>query len=281
MTTSSRATSRLLLLIGFGVALVQTFPAFGQVAQPKSVGGNAPDGGQSALQAVSETPARKSGSANRSSEQRARPTNQQSESGSVGSPSGLWRGTRRYLNWSDLPLLVTVNQSIGYNDNILGAPNDRAALSGSTRGDWFSTTVFGASSKLDMGRQKLFFDGSYGFTKYRVNPLADTNQYALKSGVDWVLTTSCSGSFSASATKRQQPLQDQVTPGINTQRIDALAGNAKCRLYGNLSLIFEGGASSTRNSAARTPPITTMILSSASDSNMPFPMSMRCASRLR
>lgn len=81
--------------------------------------------------------------------------------------SQLWPA---YLNWGDLPFKLSFNQSLGYNDNVLGlAQGQPLPLGTPARGDLFSTTTFGAATKFTLGNQQFFVEGNYGLTRYRLD----------------------------------------------------------------------------------------------------------------
>src|SRR5580704_5292228 len=62
-------------------------------------------------------------------------------------PFPLWG--RSSLNWSDLPFTISATETTGYNDNILGLAQGQPLSPGTpSRGDFFSNTVFGASTKM-------------------------------------------------------------------------------------------------------------------------------------
>jgi hypothetical protein len=127
-------------------------------------------------------------------------------------------GGHYYLNWSDLPFTISATQSIGYNDNVLGlAQGQPMPANTPLRGDLFSTTVFGASTKVTLGQQQFFADASYGLTRYRVDTADDTHQYSLDAGVNWQVTSRCSGKLIAAQNQYQTPIEEQVGSGISTR----------------------------------------------------------------
>jgi hypothetical protein len=155
------------------------------------------------------------------------------------------------VNWGDLPFKISVSESVGYNDNILGAFQGQPLPNGiPARGDLFSTTLIGVSTKFNLGPQQFFADGSYGFTKYRIDAIEDTNQYSFDSGVNWNLTSRCSGRLVGAANEYQSPIIEQVGPGINTVNTLSFNETAKCLISGYVSAIGDSGVSSVKNSQA-------------------------------
>jgi len=160
-------------------------------------------------------------------------------------------GGHYYLNWSDLPFTISATQSIGYNDNVLGlAQGQPMPANTPLRGDLFSTTVFGASTKITLGQQQFFADASYGLTRYRVDTADDTHQYSLDAGVNWQVTSRCSGRFVAAQNQYQTPIEEQIGSGINTVLATSVSETATCLSSGYTSLILDSGWSSNVNSLA-------------------------------
>ena len=160
-------------------------------------------------------------------------------------------GGHNYLNWSDLPFTISATQSIGYNDNVLGlAQGQPTPANTPLRGDLFSTTAFGASTKITLGQQQFFADASYGITRFRVDTADDTHQYSLDAGVNWAVTSRCSGRFVAAQNQYQTPIDEQVGSGINTVLATSVSETATCLSSGYTSLILDSGWSSNVSSLA-------------------------------
>ncbi len=58
----------------------------------------------------------------------------------IGAPIVAPQGNPYYFNWSDAPFKITLSESAGYNDNVLGLFNGQPSLPGIARGDMFSAT---------------------------------------------------------------------------------------------------------------------------------------------
>ena len=117
-------------------------------------------------------------------------------------PFPLWG--RSYLNWSDLPFTISATETTGYNDNILGLAQGQPLSPGTpSRGDFFSNTVFGASTKMYLGQQQFFADGTYGLTRYLTDSADNTHQYSLDAGLNWQIASLCSGRFIAAQNEYQ------------------------------------------------------------------------------
>ena len=162
--------------------------------------------------------------------------------------SQLWPA---YLNWGDLPFKLSFNQSLGYNDNVLGlAQGQPLPLGTPARGDLFSTTTFGAATKFTLGNQQFFVEGNYGLTRYRLDSFDNTSNYSLDAGVNWNVSSHCSGRLIGAANQYQSPIEEQVLSGINTVNTLSVSETSKCQLTGYMSSILDSGLSSTRNSQA-------------------------------
>ena len=162
-------------------------------------------------------------------------------------PFPLWG--RSYLNWSDLPFTISATETTGYNDNILGLAQGQPLSPGTpSRGDFFSNTVFGASTKMYLGQQQFFADGTYGLTRYLTDSADNTHQYSLDAGLNWQIASLCSGRFIAAQNAYQSPITQQVGPGINTVLASSVSETATCLLTGNIGVILDSGWSSSQNS---------------------------------
>jgi hypothetical protein len=162
-------------------------------------------------------------------------------------PVPLWG--RSSLNWSDLPFTISATETTGYNDNILGLAQGQPLSPGTpSRGDFFSNTVFGASTKMYLGQQQFFADGTYGLTRYLTDSADNTHQYSLDAGLNWQIASFCSGRFIAAQNDYQSPITQQVGPGINTVLANSVSETTTCLLTGNLAVILDSGWSSSQNS---------------------------------
>src|SRR5271168_3194310 len=162
---------------------------------------------------------------------------------------------RSYLNWSDLPFTISATESTGYNDNILGLAQGQPQSPGTpSRGDFFSNTVFGASTKMYLGQQQFFADGTYGLTRYLTDSADNTHQYSLDAGLNWQIASFCSGRTIAVKSESQSPVTQQVGAGINNVLSSSVSETATCLLTGNAGVILDSGWSSLQNSGVANAP---------------------------
>jgi hypothetical protein len=158
-------------------------------------------------------------------------------------------GQLNYLNWSDLPFTISASQSFGYNSNIVGVAQGQLLPQNTpSRGDLFSTTIGGASTKFYIGAQQFFADGSYGITRYRVDTADNTHQYSLDAGTNWQITSRCSGRLVVARNEFQSPIEEQIGSGINSVLATSFNETAKCLVSGYTGVILDSGWSSMQNS---------------------------------
>ena len=100
----------------------------------------------------------------------------------------------------------------------------------------------------NVGAQQFFADGSYGITRYKTDVADDTHQYSFDAGVNWQVTSRCSGRLVAAANQYQSPIDEQVGPGINTVTLNSFNETGKCLLTGYISAVLDSGLSNTTNS---------------------------------
>jgi hypothetical protein len=159
-------------------------------------------------------------------------------------------GPLHSFNWSDMPFTATASESIGYNTNVLGIAQGTPGVTRGSMGDWYSTTVVGMSVKSNVGAQVFFADGTYGLTRYRQDRFENTSQYSLDAGVNWHLTTRCSGTVIAAINQYQSPLGFQLGSGINLVTSESLNESATCQLSPYVGVLADSGLSATRNAGA-------------------------------
>jgi hypothetical protein len=152
-------------------------------------------------------------------------------------------------NWGDLPFKLTASQTVSYNSNISSFPVD-VAPRGAIVGDFTSTTNFGVSTKANVSNQQLFLDATFGVIRYVHDVQFDSTVYSLNAGVDWTVTSRCSGTLAASLSKSPGQLTEQVGTGVNYTTTTALNETGKCAVSNGYSLLFNTGLTTTTNSNA-------------------------------
>jgi hypothetical protein len=152
-------------------------------------------------------------------------------------------------NWADLPFRLTASQTVSYNSNINSLPIG-VARPGQVLGDFTSTTNFGVSTKANVSGQQLFLDATYGVIRYVHQVAFDSTVYSLNAGVDWTVTSRCSGTLAASLSKSPGQLTEQVGTGVNFSTTNALNETGRCAVSNGYSLLFNSGLTTTTNSNA-------------------------------
>ena len=152
-------------------------------------------------------------------------------------------------NWGDLPFKLTASQTVSYNSNISSFPVD-VAPRGAIVGDFTSTTNFGVSTKANVSSQQLFLDATFGVIHYLHETQNDSTVYSLNAGVNWTVTSRCSGNLTASLSKSPGQLTEQVGTGVNFTTTTALNETGKCAVSNGYSLLFNTGLTTTTNSDA-------------------------------
>ena len=156
-------------------------------------------------------------------------------------------------NWADLPFKLTATQDVSYNSNISSFPVG-VAPRGTVVGDFTTTTNFGISTKANVSNQQLFLDATFGVIRYHRDVQFDLTIYSLNAGVDWNVTSRCSGALTASLSKSPGELTEQVGTGVNYTTTDALNETGKCAVSNGYSLLFNTGLTTLTNSNAANAP---------------------------
>ena len=150
-------------------------------------------------------------------------------------------------NWADLPFKLTASQNVSYNSNI-GAFPIGVAPKGAILGDFTSTSNFGFQTTANVSGQQLFLDATFGVIRYLHDVQFNSTVYSLNAGVDWKVTSRCSGALAVSLSKSPAQLTEQVGTGINYTTTDAVNETGKCGIANGYSLLFNSGLTTTTNS---------------------------------
>ncbi len=151
-------------------------------------------------------------------------------------------------NWADLPVNLTASQTLSYNSNVnslpIGVPNPR----GGPQGDFTWSSNFGFSTKANVYGQRLFFDWTYGVVRYLHQVSFDSNVYSLNAGVNWTVTSRCSGTLGVALSKSPGTLSEQIGVGVNYSTSTAFNETGKCSVSNGYSLLFNSGLTTLTNS---------------------------------
>jgi hypothetical protein len=152
-------------------------------------------------------------------------------------------------NWADLPFKLTASQTTSYNSNISSFPVGAAPL-GTVVGDFTTTSNFGFSTKANIQNQQVFLDANFGVIRYLHEVAFNSTVYSLNAGVDWNVTSRCSGTLAASISKSPAQLTEQVGTGVNYTTSNAFNETGKCAVGNGYALIFNSGLTTSTNSEA-------------------------------
>lgn len=158
-----------------------------------------------------------------------------------------WRRLEDF-NWSDSPILLNAHQSLSYNSNVINLPSSFGNLTSLKDGDYLSTTIVGASSKLNAGAQQFFTDATYTVINYRKYHSIDQHNYYLDGGVNWNLGSRCNGNIIGVVSTAQATAQETFGPGVNTIHAASINENAQCGVYQNVSVTLNSGYNTRQNS---------------------------------
>jgi hypothetical protein len=150
-------------------------------------------------------------------------------------------------NWSDLPFKLTASQSVSYDSNISSFPIG-VAPKGAILGDFTTATNFGVSTRANVSGQQLFLDATFGVIRFLHDVQENSTVYSLNAGVDWTVTSRCSGSLVASLSKSPGQLIEQVGTGVNFTTTTALNETGRCAISNGYSLLFNTGLTTLTNS---------------------------------
>jgi hypothetical protein len=150
-------------------------------------------------------------------------------------------------NWADLPFKLTASQTESYNSNITSFPIG-VAPKGTILGDFTSSTNFGFQTRANVSDQQVFLDATFGVIRYLHAVQNDSTIYSLNAGVDWTVTSRCTGTVAASLSKSPGQLIEQVGTGVNFTTTTALNETGRCAVSNGYSLVFNSGLTTTTNS---------------------------------
>jgi Putative beta-barrel porin 2 len=150
-------------------------------------------------------------------------------------------------NWADLPVKLTASETVSYNSNVNGIPIG-TALPGQVLGDLTSASNFGFSTRANVYGQQVFFDATLGVIRYLHEVDFNSTVYSLNAGVDWTLTSRCSGALTLSLSKSPVELTDLIGVGVNYSTTTAFNETGKCAVGNGFSLVLNSGLTTTTNS---------------------------------
>jgi hypothetical protein len=151
-------------------------------------------------------------------------------------------------NWSDLPFKLTASETISYNSNINAIPLGFPVPAGSAQGDLTSTTNFGFSTKANVYGQQLYLDTTFGVIRYLNQVNFDSTVYTVSGGVNWTLTSRCSGNLGVTLAKSPVEITELIGTGVNYLTTNTLSETGKCAVSNGYSLVFNSSLTNSTNS---------------------------------
>jgi Putative beta-barrel porin 2 len=94
----------------------------------------------------------------------------------------------------------------------------------------------------------VFLDATFGVIRYLHEVKSNSTVYSLNAGVNWNVTSRCSGTLATSLSKSPAQLTEQVGTGINYTTTTALNETGKCAVSNGYSLVFNSGLTTLTNS---------------------------------
>jgi hypothetical protein len=151
-------------------------------------------------------------------------------------------------NWADMPFRLTASESVSYNSNIFAVPTNGVTLARQTRGDFTSSSSFGVSTKGNWYDQAFFLDGNLGVIRYLHQVASDSIVYSVNTGINWTITSRCTGTVVGAFTRTPTLITEQVGTGINYGTTTAVNETGKCTVSNGFSLVFNSGLTKLNNS---------------------------------
>jgi hypothetical protein len=151
-------------------------------------------------------------------------------------------------NWSDLPVQLKLQESVGYNSNILSIPVN--AGFGRPVGSLQSISNFEVATKGYWEGQQLFADASIGLYRYFADTTLNSVTNSFEIGDNWTYGSKCSGKLSFS--EQTSPSQPGFQVGNNVRNVVTNLGaneTGQCVISGDYAFLLNAGTTSASNSA--------------------------------
>jgi hypothetical protein len=151
-------------------------------------------------------------------------------------------------NWADLPFTLSASQTVSYNSNVNGIPVG-FALPGQVVGDFTTTTNVGFSTKANVYDQQTYLNASFGLIRYLHEAEFNSDIYTLSAGVNWRLTSRCSGNLGVTLDKSPVEITASIVgTGVNYGTTTAFNETGTCEVSNGFSLLFNAGWTELTNS---------------------------------
>jgi hypothetical protein len=151
-------------------------------------------------------------------------------------------------NWSDLPFKLTATQNVTYNSNINAIPLGSPVPAGSAQADLTTTTNVGFSTKANVYGQQLYLDTTFGVIRYLHQVNFDSTVYTVSAGVNWTLTSRCTGNLGITLAKSPVEITELIGTGVNYLTTNTFSETGKCAVSNGYSLLFNSSLTNNTNS---------------------------------
>jgi hypothetical protein len=165
-----------------------------------------------------------------------------------GSSSGGFALPTLPENWADLPVKLSASEAISYNSNVFTIPTNTILANDQPRSDFTSTSTYGLSTTANWYGQQFVFDGTFGVIRYLHQVGFDSNIYSFSPGVNWTLTSRCTGTLIGSLTKSPSTITELVGVGVNYATTTAVNETGKCAVSNGYSVLLNTGLTDVTNS---------------------------------
>ena len=121
-------------------------------------------------------------------------------------------------------------------------------LNGQPHGDFTSTVVLWSIDESQLVWPTVFLRRDVRVIRYLHDSQFDSNIYSFSPGVNWKLTSRCSGAVAGLFTRSPSALTELVGTGVNYATTTSVNETGKCAISNGYSVIFNSGVTKTFNS---------------------------------
>jgi hypothetical protein len=125
---------------------------------------------------------------------------------------------------------VHVNSQNVFNDNFQGLNSTAATPANTTRDDFITTDSVGASGTAELGLQRLFARGEVGHGFHAKSTVFDSDLLTLSGGVNWKVTSACSGDATVLLDQHQSATEELTVPVPNQAQTVTYGAGGLCNV---------------------------------------------------
>ena len=142
-------------------------------------------------------------------------------------------------NWADLPFKLTASETVSYNTNILPF-RSASPREGGVLGDFTSTTILASQPKPTVWPTAFLRHDFRSYALSSSDPI-QLECILLSAGVNWTLTSRCSGTLGVGSPSPPPQITEQVGTGVNYATTTSLNETGKCAISNGYSVLFNSG----------------------------------------